>query len=376
MKILIIYTSAGAGHKKAAEGLYKAFLENTDERPTIVDALRFTNPFFRWTYPHTYLFLVKYTPLIWGFFFYLLNIKALLPLFSLLRRWINYLNTISLEEFFLKEKPEIVITTHFLPMEVLASLKKRGRFSGKLITCVTDLVVHSFWISKDVDLYIAGIDDTKAELIRWGISPAKIEVLGIPIDPVFAEKNEKGLLCDRLKVDRDYQNILITSGGFGVGPIKGLVERLSELGGRFQLLIVCGKNKRLYEDIKRIAPRLKMKTKVYGFVDNMDELMELSEVIVTKPGGLTTQEALAKTLPIISVSPIPGQESGNLEILLRYGAGFAARSLDEVVGIIKDLFLSGMLNEVKEKVRAIARPEASKAIVGFVVGSGLNILQN
>ena len=151
-----------------------------------------------------------------------------------------------------------------------------------------------------------------------------------------------------------------------MGPVKELVKRLGCLPGKCQLLIVCGRNERLYEDIKWLAPDLKIKANVYGFVNNMHELMEISDIIVTKTGGLTTEEALAKSLPVISIAPIPGQEAGNTKILLKYKAGFEAGSADEAAEIIAKLFSSGSLAEMKERARAIARPNASKETALFI----------
>ncbi len=373
-KILIIYGTAGEGHKRAAVAIKTAFdiLKPDESEIKLIDALDYTNKFFKWLYPRMYIFMVTYIPTIWGFFYYLLDWRLVYPVVRFIRRVINKMNTGRLEEFLCNCNPDIIIATHFLTSEVVSDLKRRGRLKAELITCVTDFGMHSFWFAKETDFFCVGFKETMDDLTnKWGFDGRKINITGIPVSPKFYDVKIKEELCNKLNISKGLFTILITGGGFGVGPIMGIVQALIKMKERLQILIVCGHNENLKMKIDKLSAfnsKLSAVIKTYGFIDYVDELMTVSDLAVTKAGGLICSEALAKELPLIIISPIPGQETRNCKLLLRNNAAFRANRPGQVRKIIRKIHRSdNMLNVMKENIRRIRKQDPAATIAKFVI---------
>ncbi|MDD5449004.1 MAG: glycosyltransferase [Candidatus Omnitrophica bacterium] len=380
-KILIVYATAGEGHKRAAFAIKNALdcLSPPDTQIKIIDALHYTTNFFKRSYARTYLFVVLRMPAIWGFFYYCLDIRQLFPFVRIARRLVNKNNARALEDLLLEYNPDIVISTHFLTGEVISRLKKENRFKTMLITCVTDFRMHSFWFSRETDHFCVSFNETRQDLIKkWGVSVENIHVLGMPIHPKFYEQKEKKAVCDKLNISPDMFTVLITGGGFGVGPIEALVKALIKSGLQLQILIVCGHNAALRarldklttneSEASRRGQRPTTRLNTFGFIDYIDELMSVSDVSITKAGGLISSEAVAKELPLIIISPIPGQESRNCRLLIKNGAAFRINEAQEAVKIIKDIFHdANLLKQMKENIRKIKKENPAAAIARFVV---------
>ncbi|MCP4649998.1 MAG: glycosyltransferase [PVC group bacterium] len=369
MKILIIHASAGAGHRKAAEALSHSFTSRNIPNAEIlkIDALDYTNPFFKKAYPAVYMFLVRYVPLVWGIFFDLLNFPPLIPVFGFMRRLFNGLQGRPLIKYILKEQPEVVICVHFFSAQLLARLKEKGLYKGLVVCGVTDFGVHQFWINKGTDYYFVASDLTKEELINKGVPSEKIRVTGIPIEEKFRKCHSQESMREKLGIDTQELTILVTSGGFGVGPIEKIVDCLDGMDESLQMLIICGKNAGLQELLA--GKNLKKKVKVFGYVTNMDECMNASDLIISKSGGLTVSESLAKGLPMIIIRPIPGQETRNAEIIEKYNIGTRLINIDDIIGQISS-FLSDdqkKLKQMKENTTKIAKPDAAENVSKWVI---------
>lgn len=376
-KVIVAYASAGAGHVKASYAIEGALKEinRSDVEVKLINTLDYSTPFLRKSYPAMYLFTVNRTPTIWGLGYYLFDSRLIYKIFiAPARRIGNFLNCARLVNFLNQYNPDVVINTHFLGSEVMADMKRRGMLEDtKLITVVTDYFMHSFWVDKTIDYYCVAQDESKEHLIKRGISSEKIRVFGIPIDRVFTIKKDKNRLCDKLNISKNLRTVLIGSGGFGVGPIKDLVKELSGIKKDIQLLVVCGKNPKLYREISDLATSLETPIKVYEFVDNMDELMEVSDVMVTKSGGMTSSEAMAKDLPMIINSAIPGQEAKNCRYLVKAGAAIHAASVKKTKEAILDILSSdSKMEQLKERIKKIKKPNSSYDIANFA----LSLLQN
>ena len=367
MKIIVVYASSGAGHQKAAEAVYQVLSGRREMTVRLIDSLEYTTPLFRLLYPRLYLFLVRHLPLVWGFFYDGLNFTLIGPLLKRLRRGLNAMNGRRLENFFLSEKPDVIVSTHFFGTEVASALKKRGKLKSRLITIVTDLAVHSVWVSSQVDAYVVGSVDTQESLMRRRVPSEKIALLGIPIHPIFEKEEERASLTRKLGVDPQRFTVLIASGGFGVGPIGTLVARLSR-NEQLQLLVVCGHNRSLYRRLaSRVAP-LKGRVFLYGFVDNIHELMSVSDCMVSKSGGLTMSEALAKKLPTFILYPIPGQETGNRDVLVRHHVAIPVASIPGLEKHFEDLDrLRNELNEVRGRIESFRRRQSAERIADFIL---------
>ena len=368
-KVIVCYASAGIGHQRAAEAIAESLvrMRRGHVRVSLLDALDQTNRLCHFLYPATYLFFVHYLPTVWGGLYYLCDWKPLRPLVRGLRRWLNRFNSRRLVDYLLKERPDVVICTHFFSEEVIADLKQRGLFHGKLITVITDFGLHDFWVEPEVDHYIVATEATKAELKGRGISSEKVVVLGIPVRQAFSRRLDRQELFGKLGLQSGVLTGLITSGGFGVGPILSMVREFGRFPHPFQLLVVCGKNPRLTERVRKLTQKLKNPAFVYGYVTNMDELMDVADFIITKSGGLTSSEALAKELPMLLVRPIPGQEGKNAALLVRQGAALQVRSLGHLHEILREILHSPhRLWSMQQQIKEISRPKASEAVAHFL----------
>ncbi|MDB4349440.1 hypothetical protein OAA99_00640 [Omnitrophica bacterium] len=364
-RILIIYSTAGAGHRKAAFAIKKA-LDETGPRASvdIIDALDYTSAFFKWFYPRIYIFMVNRIPLFWGFGYYILDNKIFYSLVSWIRHLTNWFNARSLARYLREMDYDVIITTHFLPTDII-SMEGKKRIRSYLINVVTDYRMHTFWYAPATDMYVVAHDLAKDELMsKYGVGEDKIKVLGIPIDPLFSGHKDKEKLIKDLDLQKGLFTVLIGSGGFGVGPIADLVKSFKGIPIPVQLLVVCGKNDALRLSVKNMQDDVGVSIKAYGFIDNMDELMEVSDIIITKTGGMMSSEALSKDLPIIGVAPIPGQETRNFKILIKIGVVLDGRDVKEIPKMVTRLYNQKDSTEgLKEKIKAAKKPDAAHDIV-------------
>lgn len=365
-KILIFYATAGIGHKKAAFAIKEAFDAAGRKDVLLKDALDYTNAFFKRSYCATYLFLIKRVPTLWGFFYYILDNPLIYTLLKPIRRLVNYINSKRLVNFLLTTKPKTVIVTHFLALEVIANLKRKGILDTRLVVVVTDYKSHTFWISKYVDSYIVASDYTREDLLARGIDSDRIKVFGIPCEKKFSAKHDITELKTKMGLALDKKTIFILSGGFGVGPIANIVLHLDKLEEDFQAIVVCGYNKKLYEKIEKIAVSAKHVFKVYGFVNTIDEMMAVSDVLVSKPGGISVTEALNASVPMIVMSPIPGQEMRNYKFLEKNGAALRIQKPERIEGVLKEVFASGKMDALKEAVKRIRYTNSAERIVNEI----------
>ena len=371
MRILITYAYAGVGHKKAALAIEKALSGHSGVEVKNVDILDYSNEFFKASYPGVYLFLINKMPTFWGLFYYLLDSRPVDFFMAPLRRFIHRLNCKKFIEFIKAENPDVVVSTHFMPSEIVSGLKDRGEFKGKLVNVVTDFIAHSFWMARSSDYFIGAIQRTRKDLLSRGVPEEKIRIMGIPCDPVFSISKGRENLINKLGIEPGFFNVLIMSGGFGAGPIKEIVAEINNLEpdtrDKMQLISICGKNELLFHELSKMAQSLKVRLNAFGYMNNVDEFMEVSDIIVTKPGGLTISEALTKTLPMIIVQPILGQETRNCNILTGYGTAVKARNTKEVCGYIEEFAASPeRMIGTRTRIKLLQYPDAAKNIADFV----------
>jgi len=371
MKILIAHAYAGIGHKKAAEAVDRALRDLGETDVTTVDVLDYSNPMCKFLYPRFYLFLINRVSFLWGLSYYFFDLRFIGSFFIPLRIFLHNVNAKRFKQLVVDKKPDIVVCAHFFPSDAVASLKRKDLFKGKLVTLITDLIPHSFWMVEDSDYFIGAIERTKKDLLRRGIDEKRIKVLGIPCDPVFGVSKDKKKLSEQLDLKENFFNVLIMSGGFGTGPIKGIIKSLSalesELRDKLQLVVICGKNKKLFDELDGLRKDLKVKLCVFGYVNNVDEFMEVSDCIVTKSGGLTTSEALSKKLPMIIIKPIPGQETRNCKILTGYGTAVRADRVSRVRDCVKDfLNFPEKISDMRTRINFLSYPNAAKDIAEFI----------
>ena len=362
MKVLIIHASAGAGHRRAAEAIYNYLKENSPDLDlTILDALDKTNALFRFDYIKGYTFLIRYATTLWHWAFWATDSKFLRPFSRAIARVINWINCRKLIQYFIQQNPDAIISTHFLPSDLAAGLKKNNKITSKIITVITDYGVHPFWISPGTDLYVVASDFTRDRLVMEGVNREKISVLGLPFDPKFLRHFDHHDLCRKLEIDQGKFTVLLMTGSFGIGPLEEIAQALHK---DCQVLVVCAGNKKLYA--KLLKKNLE-NVKVFGFISNAEELMAAAQVIITKPGGATITEVLIMELPVIFISVIPGQETANVEALAGYGIGVIPKNIQEIKNIVLDFKNNPQkIQELKQIIKGIQKPFACQELARVI----------
>jgi len=365
-KVLILSASVGAGHLRAAEALEKAFRQ-TDAAQEIrnIDVLQFTNPLFRRLYGKAYLDMVNTMPEVLGWMYDSFD----KPWQNERRRLaLDRLNTQPFIKLLKDYQPDIAVCTHFLPAEIISWLKGKEKISFPQAIVVTDFDVHAMWLCHHFEQYFVALDETRVHLEKLGISQDKITVSGIPIDPIFAVTKDKTAIREKYGLAKDKLTILVSAGGFGVGNVEHLLEALSYLKTPAQVLAICGRNEELKTKLEKLsAGKLNNETvtfKPIGYTTKMDEYMSAADLIVGKPGGLTTSEAMAKNLIFVIVNPIPGQEERNSDHLLEKGCAIKCNNLPTLAYKIDDLINDkARFETMKANVARFARPDASRETV-------------
>lgn len=362
MKVFVVYASAGAGHCKSAEAIYDYFKK---KNPVIdirlIDALDYSSIWFKYIYVNGYALLVRYAPWLWGWAYQLTYIKLLCPLLYQLHFLINKLQTAKFANLLIGENPDFIISTHFLPAATISYLKVKRQITSRSITVITDFGLHPFWLSKGTDIYIVASEFNRQQLLLNGVGQDKIKVLGIPIHEKFLLKYERSSLLKKFNLDPGRFNVLVVTGSFGVGPIEKIVDLLY---ADVQMLVVCARNKGLFVRLqKKNYPHLK----VFGFVDNIEELMAVSDIIITKPGGLTISEFLSMGLVPLFICAIPGQETANVEALKIQGIGSKPGNPVQIRDAVLDYKAnSEKLKNIKSNIAKAKRPLSLEGLYNVI----------
>jgi processive 1,2-diacylglycerol beta-glucosyltransferase len=360
-KLLVLSASAGAGHVRAAQAVERAFAVTGGAREVRhVDTLDFTNKVFRRLYSKMYIDMVNGAPEVLGWLYDYLDTPWERERRRLL---VDKFNTRPFVKMLEEYRPDAVVCTHFLPAEIISWLKAKRRLACPQGIVVTDLDVHAMWLCHHYEHYFVAIDETRVHLEKLGIPAGKISVTGIPVDPVFAEHKDKQAARERLGLARDKTTVLLSAGGFGVGPIEHLVTSLLEAQHPLQVVAICGRNAEAKDRLTALAGRAtpeRHAVSVVGFTTEMDEYMSASDLLVGKPGGLTTSEALAKGLVLVIVNPIPGQEERNSDHLLEEGVAIRCNNLPALAYKIDRLLgNSARFDAMRANVQRFARPRAA-----------------
>ncbi len=364
--ILLMYISDVSGHRNAALAIEKALrIVEPEVEIFNINAFNYTNPISEKIVNRLYMGVIKRAPKIWN---YLYDNPNVIKNLEKLRRGIHKFNSPKLKKLFDNFRPNLIVCTQAFPCGMVADFKKNFNLETPLIAVLTDYVPHSYWIYDTVDYYVTPSDDVSLRLVKKGVSAQRIKTLGIPFDPKFNQDIPKDEIMQRLNLRADLPKILIMGGGQGLGPIKTIVKSLEKLKMSVQELVVTGTNKRLYRSLKEDIRRYKNKILVFGYINNINELMSIADILITKPGGITTAEALAKKIPMIIIKPIPGQEANNAEYLTKKGAAIRLDRPQDINLVIEDLFDNPCkLKQMQEVTSRIAKPNSSLDIARLLL---------
>lgn len=369
-KVLILSASAGAGHLRAAQAMEKAFVQlHAAKEVRNIDTLDYTNKLFQRFYSKTYIELVNKAPDVLGWFYDRLDTPWEN---ERLRLTFDKLNTRPFVKMLQEYQPDIVVCTHFLPAEIISWLRAKEKLKTRQAIVVTDFDVHAMWLCHHYEHYFVALDETRVLLEELGIPAGKITVSGISIDPVFAEEKDRHAMRVKHGLEPALPTILLSAGGFGMGPIDKMVQALTTMKTAAQVVAVCGRNEELRQRMQALANGLPADCKVrvvpIGYTTEIDEYMSASDILLGKPGGLTSSEALAKGLAFVIVNPIRGQEERNSDHLLEKGAAIRCNNLPVLAYKIDTLLGDAeRLSAMKANSRRLGRPDAACEIVRKLV---------
>lgn len=362
--VLLAYISEVSGHRCAANAIEKA-LKITSLGVNIlgVNLFNYTNPYSEKAINCLYATVIKRMPQIWE---YLYDNPRFVKGTRHIRNMIHWVNSRKIKRLFDEFRPDVIAATQAFPCGMLADFKKIYRYEIPLIGVVTDFFPHSYWAYQNVDYYTVANKESKTRLTELGIEVKKIKLFGIPIDPKFCYTGDKAKIAEKLGIDLSVPVILVMGGGQGLGPIKTIVKSLDGLDINLQLIIVTGTNIKLCNELKNTP--FNKKHLIFGYCGNIEELMDVASIIVTKPGGLTTSESLAKGVIPIIVNPIPGQEENNTRFLLKNKAAFRADSARDIANIARDLLSDKkMFLAVQQNIEALAKPRSALDIAELIL---------
>lgn len=367
-RLLLLSVSAGAGHTRAAEALRShAALHETGVTATHLDVMDFVPAGFRKLYTDLYIKLVNRHPTLWGWLYQLTNDAQPDGIMQKLRRAIERLNTRRLQRQIASFKPDVIVCTHFLPAEILAHMTQESRMDCPVWVQVTDFDLHRMWVQPHMHGYFAGNEEVAFRMRAQGIPAHNIHVTGIPIMPAFAHAPDRDACARELGIDSQRPTVLLMGGGAGLGSLDQMAARLMELEPDFQLIALAGKNRDALHALQRIATRYPGRLLPQGFTERVERLMVCADIVITKPGGLTTSECLSLGLPMIINSPIPGQEERNADFLLEQGVALKACDAVTLEYRLKHLLQHpDRLAEMRAKARALARPSAARHVLDIL----------
>lgn len=333
-RVLFLYINKTTGHHKAAEGL-KAALETIDPsvQATLLDFVSQSYPLFSTIASKTYLGILQKTPQIWDYLYDNRNVEEGT---RELRNFLNVITALKLKKFVDTHHPEVLVCTQAFPCATIAQQKKKGKIRLPLIGVVTDFHAHSYWLHPEVDLYLVASEETKASMVERGIEPERIRITGIPIHPDFNSSLSKQKARRQLNLDPRLPTILIMGGGHGLCPMEEIIEALKDLNTPHQILVVTGANKRLWNKLNQRYGEEKRMT-FFHYRPDVARLMDAASLLITKAGGLTSSEAMAKGVPMLIVNPLPGQEERNVRFLLKHKAAVLTPTIEDLRVTVQNL---------------------------------------
>ena len=360
-RVLILSASVGSGHVKAADALARAMRERSDVEEVLCDdSLDHTNILHKQFYSKLYKKLSEMLPEFLGWWYetsddpwvadksrLALDLPQALPLISLVKEF----------------RPDVILCTHFMPAGVISWLIANGKLEARLGVVVTDFHFHAFWITRAFNWYFVAQEDDKIHMEALGLPGDRIMITGIPVEPGFAQPVNADAVLRRHGLQIGRPTFLVVGGALGLSPATAVVRQLLNLDRDFQAVIVCGRNEEMQDDIVQLVKSRPGDFRVLGYTAEISELMAASTMILTKPGGMTTAEALARGLPMMILDPIGGQEERNSDVLLEAGAAVKCTEVTLVAHKLRRLLDDPpRLERMREAARQLGRPNAARDI--------------
>jgi len=381
-KILVSYASAGGGHLSASKAIAEAIKEKDPQSEVeIVDILSFTPSIFRLIYSNGYLFLANRVPFLWGLLFTAKEDFSNISRGNFFYRFFMRVIARKFIKYVLRKKPHAIIFTHFLPAKIIQDVKERKKLDILTALCITDYGIHSIWITPGIDLYFLPAEQMLYEVIenleKIGGRRENFFVSGIPTELKFSKEVEKGKILSSLSFSENFPVILFYAGLLNFKDIKKILLNIFFLEIPYQLIVIVGKKERIREKVEEFLknindPNLKA-WKVFKFVKNMEELLSISSIILTKAGGLITTEALQKGVIPFLIENYPGQEERNADFLLEEGLAIKINQYSSLrYKILKILKNPERMREMRERGKEFSKGDSALKIAEKI----LEVLKN
>ena len=367
MKVLFLSVPAGGGHHQTARAMTDFFAEKENVETKIIDVAENVNNVLKELISKGYILSTTLMPKAYSAIYDILDAKTsdddeLTRYNKLIADAFKKRLKKSLDEF----RPDVIVSTHVWATIVLNRIAKRQKIDAPIISIVTDYTVHPFWEQAKSDYYIISSELLSYQAIKKLGKDKVIIPFGIPISPKFSIKRDKAETRKKLGIDNRF-TVLVMMGSMGYGKAaKDIIKQLDRLPDDFQIIAVCGKNKKLRNSISRI--KLNRKLIALGYITNVDEYMDCCDCVITKPGGLTTSEALAKNLPLILANPIPGQENRNQEFMTNNGLALSLSDsfpADEAIYTLMNY--PHIAENLTANAKKLAKPDAAKKLGEFII---------
>ena len=359
MRILFLSASVGVGHLSAANAVSDALHDiDPNARTPVVDSYKYAALVVSRVVSDGYLRMVKTIPQMYR---YIYNRAERATEVGRFRTWAHQFTAGNLRPLLLRERPDVVVCTHAFPCGAMAEYKREFPDAPPVVGIVTDFAVHGFWIHDNIDRYVVATDAMRAVLAARRVPAERISVTGIPVRRAFAPGAEpRAALRERLDLPNDRYVVLLMGGGLGIAPIERMLRVLDSVRVPLAAVVVAGRNSRVSRRLSQTADAVNYPVRALRFVENVYDYMHAADAFVTKPGGLSTAEALVAQVPMVLCKPLPGQEERNARVLVEAGAAVRTRRVDDLPGA-----LEGVLTDPRRRERMVAaarrlgRPDAA-----------------
>ena len=283
------------------------------------------------------------------------------------RTWAHQFTAGNLRPLIERERPDVVVCTHAFPCGAMAEYKKLYADSPPVVGILTDFAVHGFWIHPNVDGYAVSTQAIREIMLARGVEPSRVVVTGIPVNPKFAPSDEpRARLRERLGLPLDRKLVLMMGGGLGIGPLEGMLRSLEPLEAPIAAVVIVGSSARAERRVLATAASVTYPVRVLRFVENVYDYMHACDAFVTKPGGLSTAEALCARIPLVLCKPLPGQEERNAQLLVEWGAAVRARKIADLPRELSRVLVTAQRDEIIGAQRRTALPQAALAAANLI----------
>ncbi|TAM75501.1 hypothetical protein EPN44_08605 [bacterium] len=365
-RILFLSASVGVGHTAAASAVRTALSEGYpgEFECEIVDSYKYAASIFSKLVSNGYIGMVKTIPQLYRYMYDQAERATKVGSF---KTWINQFTATKLRAMVERSRADVVICTHAFPCGVMSEYKRQFGDDVPVMGIVTDFALHPFWIYRNIDAYCVATPEMRTALVGRGVGPERVYVSGIPVNPSFGKLEEKTALRRVLGLPADRSLVLIMGGGLGIGPVDKMMRALESIETPLTAVVIVGKNARLERRLFDLAQTLEYPLRVVGFVDNVYDYMHAADLLLSKPGGLTSSESLCAELPMVLVKPLPGQEERNTRYLLERKAAVRVGSMASLPEVVRGLLGDpNRLAAMRQRMARLRRPDAARDAANVV----------